>query len=434
MLWSDAEEVGVEELVAEFALWVVLVEQGFEFGHSGVEGLEFRWGHGEEFGPVGFCVEGCEFGFDEGKHFGDLWRLWLPGEVDGHGGALIGGADPEVVGGDGAELGDEEMRGDVVAEFFNGKDCLIGAIAGDEVFGLEFCSAAGGEVHAEVGHTLIPGAGDALLLGTIFGGVSGERMKFLCGEGCSVELGGHVYLAAGLNAALDPDLRGAMVLPVGKEADAVATVEDGVEVVFKLVEGEVFVDELSHLEGGDYVERHLGDDAEGSEGYDGSEEVVAIFGAGEVYDFAVGGDHLQARDCGGEVAVAAAGSVGRGGAGSDDGDVGQGREVVDGEALGIEPGSELAIRDACADGDGVGDGIDRHGVECFDGDLIEVAVGDGVEGVAGTEGLEFGAALDGLLDLFEAVGLEEMVCVVLKVAGPVGAMGGGLRRGCGLLG
>ncbi len=67
--------------------------------------------------------------------------LGLPGEVDGHGGALVGHAHPEVVGGDGAEFGDEEVGRDVVAELFDGEDGLVGAVAGDEVFGLELGSA-----------------------------------------------------------------------------------------------------------------------------------------------------------------------------------------------------------------------------------------------------------------------------------------------------
>ena len=77
----------------------------------------------------------------------------------------------------------------MVAELFDGEDGLVGAVAGDEVFGLEFGSARGGEVHAEVGEALVPGAGDALLLGAVFGGVSGEGVEFLGGEFGSEEVG-----------------------------------------------------------------------------------------------------------------------------------------------------------------------------------------------------------------------------------------------------
>ncbi len=84
--------------------------------------------------------------------------------------------------------------------------------------------------------------------------------------------GAKVVRDAGVEAALDPDLGDAVVLPVGEEADAVAAEEDLVEVVFELRDGEVFVDGLGDLEGGLDVEGDFGDDAEGSEIDDGAEE------------------------------------------------------------------------------------------------------------------------------------------------------------------
>ncbi len=61
---------------------------------------------------------------------------------------------------------------------------------------------------------------------------------------------------------LEPDLRGAMVLPIGKDADAVAGGEDGIEVMFELVEGEIFVDGLRDLKCGDDIESDAGNDAQ----------------------------------------------------------------------------------------------------------------------------------------------------------------------------
>ena len=78
----------------------------------------------------------------------------------------------------------------------------------------------------------------------------------------------------------DPDLGGAVVLPVGEEADAVAAEEDLVEVVLEMVEGEVFVDELRDLEGGLDVEGDGGDDAEGAEVDGGAGEDVGVFARG----------------------------------------------------------------------------------------------------------------------------------------------------------
>ena len=94
-------------------------------------------------------------------------------------------------------------------------------------------------------------------------------------------------------------------------------------------------------------------------------KLVAIFGAGEGVEGAVGGDEFDGGDGGGEVVVVAAGAVGGGGAGSDDGDVGERGEVVDGEAAGVDEGGELAVADAGSDGDGAGFGVEEIGSSCL---------------------------------------------------------------------
>ena len=226
-------------------------------------------------------VEGGEFFFDEGEEGLDRVVFGLPGEVDGEGGSLVGHAEPEVVGGDGAELGDVEMWGDAVAELLDGEDCFVGVFAGDEVLGLDLSAAAGGEVEFEVGETLVPGAGDAELLGAAFGGVSGDGVEFLRGLLCTEELRLKFFRGcAWIEAALDPDLSGLVVLPDGEEADAVAAEKYLVEVMFELGEGEVFVDDLRDLEGGLEVEGGFGDHAKAAEIDDLTEEVVAVFSAG----------------------------------------------------------------------------------------------------------------------------------------------------------
>ncbi len=245
---------------------------------------------------MGAGVEGGEFFFDEGEDLLDGGPLGLPGEVDGEGGALVGHADPEVVGGDGAEFGDEEVWGDAVAELLDGEDGLVGVVAGDEVFGLDFGAAAGSEVQLEVGKALVPGAGDAELFGAAFGGVAGDGVEFLRGGFGAEELGGEwCGGGAGIEAAFDPDLIGLVILPVGEEADAVAAEEDLVEMLFELGEGEVFVDDLRDLEGGLEVEGGFGDDAEAAEVDDCAQELVAVFGAGEGVEVAVGGDEFDGR-------------------------------------------------------------------------------------------------------------------------------------------
>ena len=154
---------------------------------------------------------------------------------------------------------------DLVAKLFDGEDGLITLGAGDEVFGLQLGAAGGREVHAEVGQAFVPRAGNAHLLGAGSGVVAGERVEVFVGGLGSVEVFGdfeeHGFVMGISALLLDPDLSDAVVLPVGEEADAVAAGEDGVEVVLELVHGQVFVDDLPHLEGGLDVEGDLGDHA-----------------------------------------------------------------------------------------------------------------------------------------------------------------------------
>ena len=290
-----------------------------------------------------------------------------------------------------------------------------------------------------MGEALVPGAGDAKLLGAGFGGVAGDGVEFLRGLLCAEELWIEFYGGGvGVEAAFDPDLGGAMILPVGEEADAVAAEEDLVEMMFELGEGEIFVDDLGDLEGRLEVEGGFGDDAEAAEVDDLAEEgvvvVIGVFGAGEGVEGTVGGDEFEGADDGGEVAVVAAGAMGGGGAGSDNGDVRERGEVGDGEALGVDDGGELSVGDTCADSRGAGFGVDVDGVELLEGDLGVGAVGDGVEGVAAAEGAQLVAAFDDVLDLVGGFGLVEGVGVEGEIAGPVGSRGG-LVGGlfCGLL-
>ena len=71
-----------------------------------------------------------------------------------------------------------------------------------------------------------------------------------------------------------------------------------------------------------------------------------------------------------------------GAAGAGDGDVWQGGEVGQREAVCLENGSELAIGDAGVAGDGAGRGIDLNGFQVRGGELRVVGVGDVVEGMA----------------------------------------------------
>jgi len=70
--------------------------------------------------------------------------------MDGDGILLVGGTHPEVVGSDGANFGDHQVRTDLFVELFNGEDCVEGVFAGDEIFGLQFFAGARRETHFEM--------------------------------------------------------------------------------------------------------------------------------------------------------------------------------------------------------------------------------------------------------------------------------------------
>ena len=82
-----------------------------------------------------------------------------------------------------------------------------------------------------------------------------------------------------------------------------------------------------------------------------------------MHDLAVGGDDLQRGYRGREIAVLDSGAVGRGGAGSDRGDMGQRGKVVEGESLLVDVGSEGAVPHPCANGDGLCLRVEHHGIE-----------------------------------------------------------------------
>ncbi len=86
-------------------------------------------------------------------------------------------------------------------------------------------------------------------------------MQLLGGELGGEEFGLPFVGVAGREAALDPDLRGAVILPVGKQAHAVAAGEDLFEMMLQVVEGKILVDGLRHLKCGLHVEGHARDHA-----------------------------------------------------------------------------------------------------------------------------------------------------------------------------
>ena len=103
---------------------------------------------------------------------------------------------------------------------------------------------------------------------------------------------------------------------------------------------------------------------------------------------AVGDDELDRPHGRGEGAVAEPGPVSGGGDRSGDGDVGERREVVERQALGVQQRRQLAVPDAALDGDRPGRTVDRHDtVEGGHRDHVAVGVGDMAEAVPAAGGM-----------------------------------------------
>src|ERR1700756_4306664 len=90
-----------------------------------------------------------------------------------------------------------------------------------------------------------------------------------------VKVGAWIHVSAQKGTAFDPDLGGAMILPIGKETDTVTTGKNIVEVMFELREREIFIDHLGHLEGRLRLEGDLCDHTKGSKSDHGAWKFVA---------------------------------------------------------------------------------------------------------------------------------------------------------------
>jgi hypothetical protein len=128
-------------------------------------------------------------------------------------------------------------------------------------------------------------------------------VKLLRGSFGAEELGLPIVLVAGCEAALDPDLSGLVMLPVGEQADAVAARKNLVEMIFEMRQGEMLIHRLRYLEGGLKIERDAGDDTERAQIDNDTREAVGVFLAGERNCLAIGGDEFERGDSGSQVAV-----------------------------------------------------------------------------------------------------------------------------------
>src|ERR1700694_5975374 len=90
-----------------------------------------------------------------------------------------------------------------------------------EVLRLQLFTRARGEAHAKMRQSFIPWAGHAHLLRTVLGGKFRDGVEVLGGSFRSEEFRGRIKCLFLLLAALDPNYVNSLVLPVGKEADAI---------------------------------------------------------------------------------------------------------------------------------------------------------------------------------------------------------------------
>src|SRR5882757_4159866 len=177
-----------------------------------------------------------KFLFNHRKHFFDRGPLRLPCEMKRHGRATVTRAHPKVVCCNRTELCDEKVWRNLVAKLLNGKYCRIAFIARNEVLRLQLGAAAWRKVHAKVWKPLVPGSGNAHLLGTILGRMPGKRMQVVGGGFGAVEICLRICVRGLINATFDPHLRRSVVLPVCEDTDAIPARKDIVQVMFKLRE------------------------------------------------------------------------------------------------------------------------------------------------------------------------------------------------------
>src|SRR6185437_1017710 len=261
------------------------------------------------------------------------------------------------------------MRADDVAKGFYGADRLITAVEWNKELGLQFVSARRREVQFEVWEPLVPGPRDVELIGAGIGRVAREGMKFFACESGVVEPDRRCGRATLVDAALDPDLAGATVLPIRKNGNAVARSHDVGKVVLEFVEGKVLVHDLRHFIARLDREGDMSDDAKGAERDDGSGESIPIFIARKLFYSSVRSDKLDGGNCGRKIAAAHAGAMGCGGASSANGDMRQRSHVVERKPFCIENNCQIAIADARPYGGGACFRIDGHAPQLESRDL-----------------------------------------------------------------
>src|SRR6266852_5400933 len=151
------------------------------------------------------------------------------------------------------------MRTDLVAQSFNRQNCFHGILTGHEVFRLQLFTSARRETHAKVRQSFIPWAKYTHLFRTVLGGKFRNWVQILGSTFRPEEFRGCVKRVPLFNTAFDPNFTDALVLPVGKKADAVPAGLDSIKVVLDFTERQAFIHVLPHHEGWLNIEGDLCD-------------------------------------------------------------------------------------------------------------------------------------------------------------------------------
>ena len=99
---------------------------------------------------MGAGVKWGKLAFDDRQQLADRRPIGFEGEMDGNGWLFVARAHPKIIGADGSDLRNQQMRTNLVAQPLYGKNGLDGMTPGDEIFGLEFVPSAGGKAHTKV--------------------------------------------------------------------------------------------------------------------------------------------------------------------------------------------------------------------------------------------------------------------------------------------
>jgi predicted MFS family arabinose efflux permease len=162
--------------VAELTARVQAAHEVSEVGQALVARAEGFRRRGEDLAPMGPGGERGQLAFGERDHGQHRGGIGDPGEVEGHAVLPVTRAEPEPVGGDHADLADEQDRGETGPDLVQGVQGGDRVLGGKQVFRLQFVAGARPELGPEVRQPVVPPAGHAELLSTRVGGQAGHRV------------------------------------------------------------------------------------------------------------------------------------------------------------------------------------------------------------------------------------------------------------------